>query len=90
MYSWGDSRYGRLGLGPNSEKLGSDSEKEGLEFHPREIEFFRGKKILKAACGGYHSIACVGTEERRGREGGGERRSPRRHQVIDEKGAEER
>jgi E3 ubiquitin-protein ligase HERC2 len=47
VWAWGDNEYGKLGLGPNSDKVKATPQKVDLQ----------GVKVVKVTCGGHVSIA---------------------------------
>ena len=51
LYSWGDNRYGQLGVGD-------------MRFRdtPAEIPCFKDKRVTSFSCGGYHTAAVTGAQ----------------------------
>jgi len=47
------TQQGQLGLG---EKIESEA---AYRMQPKQVEFFLGKKVLAAKCGGEHTLALV-------------------------------
>ena len=52
IYTWGGTLYGKSGLG-------KEAVKQAVKYKPRELEFFRNKKlkVTHISCGQNHSLA---------------------------------
>ena len=47
VWCWGDNEFGKLGIGPNSDKV---------KLTPQKVDL-QGVKVAKVTCGGHVSIA---------------------------------